>query len=580
MAKRTDFDTALPDRRTAPGTRPPQRSVQGGAPPPASAPAPAQPPAGPVSDQGVAPPPAAPPTTAPAPAPAPPQQPAPPPTPAPTPGTKGAVDAAHDQYQRDRADVKNLVKEYTDAAGRKIQHAWLDEDGNLASESGKPPVRPIRRQLNPETGQWEIIEGSDQDFARVWPLMDKATALVDNAPKTLEEFLSRNPQYGKIRNVGELADDLRGLREQWASGNLSEEVYREAAALLGWDNPEDMRAFEEQIRNEYVNRNRDSSGGVLNPQTPDEIAEREARDALHANTMRQMQMQTERDIDAIYGETGSTMRAIQVADHYRNQVSNANLKYGMQLASEDFIRKQYEIEQKERSYQLISAQGLAAKGMAQQQIFQDRALQVQTFAMEIQTTIAHNQQLGALFQQDIAATNAFVNMYLNIASAEAGLDDALHRRAQEEYQQNLAPYLVKLQTGLELSRQSLQNLGTQTQAYMQQQQIDYQREQERKRREQQSAAGILGFLGAIVGGVAGFFIGGPAGAMTGAGIGMTAFGGLAGGSAGTGGLGAGMIGMGMNLGDDIGWKAPGGASTPVPVGGGTIGPYGPLTRGG
>lgn len=384
-------------------------------------------------------------------------------------------------------------------AGERLEGAANRQYRNVPYETADGYKR-FKRQYSDDGGvTWHDDPTGEGQFGRVYDALDAAKGLVDAAPRNMAQWYERrHPEYGDWQDIGELADMAGQLQQRWERGGLGEQAFQEAAVMLGFEDAGELREFMAAERARLPEGLSDAEGLT--------DAERDLRQARHANAMRMLQAQMERDIDAIYGESGSSMRAFQAADGYRRQIVDANARHELGLAQEDFMRRQADFDAKLGRYQLLSAQDLGAKQMAVQMIMQDRASQMQAFALQVNTAVAQNQQLLALSAHDQAMLESSVSMYNAISDRELGLDLAMSNEMDKAYERHVKPHMIVFEARMQEARLALDAYQTSISARMQQKQIDA---QERIAREAAASAerqSFFGFLGTLIGVGAGIAI--------------------------------------------------------------------------
>ena len=331
---------------------------------------------------------------------------------------RASVDGAKAQFDA-------AVAEFAKASGRAYEVRWSTaEDG-----FDYPTV-----WYQDVGGTW--TQDKSMNFKRAFEALDSVYKRVQNSPQDFQEWLNRNPDYGSYRDIGALSEKAAKLQEQWEQGSLGEEAFHEAARILGFESARDMQEF---LREERTNLPANVSGAEGLSGT-----ERELMDRAHWSAMSEMREQMERDIDAISGETGSTMRAFQAADGYRRQVTDANLRYQLGVAQTDFMRRQANFDASLQRYSLMVSQGLMAQEQAVLSIVQDRASQLQAFAMEIGSAQAGNAQLMALSAHDQQMLDNYVSQMTNVINMDLGMQVAVREGMDDAYNRHVKPYMDRV----------------------------------------------------------------------------------------------------------------------------------------
>ena len=331
---------------------------------------------------------------------------------------RASVDGAKAQFDA-------AVAEFAKASGRVYEVRW-----NTAEDGFDYPTV----WYQDVGGTW--TQDKSMNFKRAFEALDSVYKRVQNSPQDFQEWLNRNPDYGSYRDIGALSEKAAKLQEQWEQDSMGEESFHEAARILGFDSARDMQQF---LQDERANlpKNVDESKGLGE-------AERTVMDRAHWTAMSEMREQMERDIDAIAGETGSTMRAFQAADGYRRQVTSANLNYRMSVFSMDFMRRQANFDSAAQRYELMVSQGIMAQEQATLAIVQDRASQLQAFAMEIGAAQAGNAQLMAVSAHDQQMLDNYVSQMTNIINMDLGMQVAVREGMDDAYNRHVKPYMDRV----------------------------------------------------------------------------------------------------------------------------------------
>lgn len=406
-------------------------------------------------------------------------------------GSEEHARAAGGDFQRDRDAADEARRDLERRANREYRRVpYRDERGNLR----------YRREYSDDGGAtWVTDPSGEGEFERVYQSLDAGRALLAGAPKNFAEWYARrDPAFGDWQDLGQLSDMVGEITRGWEQGGLGEEAYQEAARMLGFVDAQEMRDFQRSEREQLPRGLADAQG----------LSEEELdlRRSQHANSMRMLQEQADRDIDAIYGESGSSMRAFQAADSYRRQIVDANARHQYGLIMEDTMRREADFDAKLGRYQLLSAQGLAGQQAAVQMIMQDRASQLQGFALQINTAAAQNQQLQALSAHDQAMVESMVSQYNAISDRELGLDLAISHSMDKAYERHVRPAMISFEARMQQAAMSLTAYQSSMSARMQQLQIESQERIAREQAAAQRSQGLFGFIGQLLGVGAGILI--------------------------------------------------------------------------
>ena len=157
-----------------------------------------------------------------------------------------------------------------------------------------------------------------------------------------------------------------------------------------------------------------------------------------------MAAQAQRDVDAMLGETGSTMRAFQMADEVRRQIVDAQVSFQLQTAQEDFMRKEAEYNALRDRMILQVQQGLIGQQEYMNQLNQARAVQIQGYAVQIDGILANNQQLVQVYSADLEALRTHAQITYDAVNLEMGLEQATMDATAQAFEQYLSPLYAQL----------------------------------------------------------------------------------------------------------------------------------------
>lgn len=411
----------------------------------------------------------------------------------------------------------NLLDEIKGRSGRKYRRKRGPDGGLLTDASGRPIIAV---EYSDDDGVTWVDAGSNFG-QRASDTLHDAGEIIRNVPNFQKWYQNRDPEFGDWQNLGELADRVEGVMNGW--GSLTERAREEAARMLGFDGFDadgrpmvdrdgepigadgEMAWFQGQVRDEMPTGVRgafgyDEEGNIRSGFTEEE---REAFDAQHMNQVRMLQEQSRRDIDAIYGESGSSMRALQVADGYRRQIQSAHLQHNTMMMVQDWARRESEFDAKMQRAALLEAQGIRGIEVASNMIVQDRAIQMQALSLQMSAAMAQNQQLQALHQGDVALAEMMANQLMALADRELGLDLAIQTNMDQLWERNVRPAMLQYESWFKRAQLGLQSLGMATDARMNQLAIESNERIAAEQAAAQREAGIFGFLGSLFGAVAG-----------------------------------------------------------------------------
>ena len=360
-----------------------------------------------------------------------------------------------------KAAFDNSIAEFSRATQREYRVRWM-----TAEDGFEYPII----EYQDVGGTWQV-DGS-QNFRAAYEALDQAYDALRESPKTFQEWLNGNPNYGSFRDLNPLIEQAEELQRQWEGQTLDEAGFERAALSLGFGSARELQDWLRQARQD-VPDNVSAAEGLSGE-------DRAVMDRQHRAATAEMYDQMERDIDAISGETGSTMRAFQAADGYRRQISNANLRYVVSVAQEDWVRKQTNFEARRSRYERMVEQGLMAQSQAATSIAEDRAIQMQALAIQIATAQAQNAQLMALSQHDQMMLNNYVGQLLNVANMDMGMGVAVREEMDKAFERHVRPYALRMESYLQGLVQSLEIYEVETHRQLEEKRMHHAQQQHRE----------------------------------------------------------------------------------------------------
>lgn len=164
------------------------------------------------------------------------------------------------------------------------------------------------------------------------------------------------------------------------------------------------------------------------------------RQQLHSQT-EMMMAQMERAIDAVAGETGSSMRAFAAADDARRQISDHRINYQMGVMQADVQRRQLHFQTEQQQMQMMVEQGAVTTQQYVSWVHTDRALTMQSWASQMEQTLAG-------FQQDRAAVNEYIANMETVINMDLGLRTAIDRGMDKAYERHMRPAMANIEAAM------------------------------------------------------------------------------------------------------------------------------------
>lgn len=315
-----------------------------------------------------------------------------------------------------------------------------------------------------EGGQYEI-----GDLATMYAGVPVVSGYYTTEEKTPESFVAEKSLYGTASQLRELRETDIPMFEEWLATNYPDaafqpdltqtEEYQGVADLVGQllapgATEEDLLAAEsqaalqqgfanvEEYRASKVEQRTQLEQGVMGQQgvygtTFEDVSRRahgvEVQNLIAAN----LQM-----VEAL--GTKSSAAAYTKMAEVSNQIANTNAQYELKLAEQDLLMRQIEYEAMSNRLAQMQAQGLAVQEQYLTQLTNNRMGALQAYAQNLTAIIATNEAYFQMYGQDLEAIQIHANTVYQSIMAEIGVDQAAMERANEAYEQYMAPYLDEL----------------------------------------------------------------------------------------------------------------------------------------
>ena len=190
---------------------------------------------------------------------------------------------------------------------------------------------------------------------------------------------------------------------------------------------------------------------------------------LHSSTQL-MLAQSDRAIDAISGETGSTSRAFAAADQARQQVGDYRIKQNLGMMQSDLQRKQTNFAAEQANLQQMVEQGAITTAQYVDWVHTDRAMTMAEWAGQLSQTLSVHQrhmdvqqqnfdqefavkqlnvgiqQQG--FEQDRAVLNDYIQNNMSVINADLGMRTAVDAGMDQAYERTMRPYMANIETAM------------------------------------------------------------------------------------------------------------------------------------
>ena len=337
-----------------------------------------------------------------------------------------------------------------------------------------PDGRPVREYFDETTGEWVRDEGAAQ-YDRSYDLLDDSRERLENAPENMREWYDQQEgRWGKWHNFDDLLKAGGRLENAWKEGSLSDAAKKQAVSMLGFKTSDDFDAWMQRQLNADLRTT--ESGTTSDVTTTGGISEdeRRLRNREFATSQQVMFDEQERAVANVYGESGSTMRAMAASDYYQRQIQNAYWRHRTAMADEDRVRREINIQQSKERTLGMAQLGLQAQAQAAATITQERAHQMQAWALQLSAGAAQNQQLMAISAHDQTMLNNYIAQNLAIMNGELGVAQAQEMSMDKAWERHVRPHLMKLDHQLRVLGMSIQRESTGIGAMMQQRALDQQ----------------------------------------------------------------------------------------------------------
>lgn len=343
------------------------------------------------------------------------------------------------------ADFQEDFDEFQEDIGGQV-----DTITDITGEISERAQREYRRQfVQGEDGvSYPIIEYTDDggqtwtqdesfDFQRPYEALEQLYA-ASGSVQSFEEWLAAHPDLGQfldpsqaIGEVGNLLTDIGDTTDEFAGAADF------AAQNLGFESGAELQASIQGMLAELE--------GGIGGQEGFSAEERGLNERFINNLVSGMAVQAQRDVDAMLGETGSTMRAFQTADATRRQIVDVQVQYQLGVAQADFMRKEPEFTALNDRYKLMVEQRLVSQAEYLTQVNQARAVQLQGYAIQIDAILKNNQQLTQVYSADLEALRTHAQITYDAVNLEMGLTQETMQATADAFDQYLSPLYAQLE---------------------------------------------------------------------------------------------------------------------------------------
>ena len=263
--------------------------------------------------------------------------------------------------------------------------------------------------------------------------MEDVETFAEWLESTEQEHLLQDPTKG-IASITKLAGQLADT-DATAKG-----VAEQTAISLGFTDAAEMNAALSGMLTEVM-AGSDAQAGLS-------AQELQLRQNLQDRSIYKLNEVTARDLDAILGETGSSIRALQQLDHYRQQMVDSDARYQNEIVNADFARRETNYnELKDRLGMLWEERRLTTDSY-RDGIREDRVAAITGYANGVLGMIEQNDQLLNQYSKDLTSIQMQANIANTLINAELGLDEYTASAVAEAYNEHLKPGMEAWQISL------------------------------------------------------------------------------------------------------------------------------------
>ena len=291
--------------------------------------------------------------------------------------------------------------------------------------NGEPQYEPVERVVysHPQYRASPILKEIERpDFGEYGPASD---------PTDDEEY--RGP-------LGGLYDAIQRMQ----AGPDTASAFSHAATLMGFEDNDDGTA-EEQYRS-WIEEGRNTA---LEDMTGLEDEERDRMERLMYSGYTGDRDTANRQVENMYSQTGSYMRALQMSDESARGIRDKRLQGEVMMMNQDFERKLMQFEAKKDQFF-----PLFQEGQASAQDFLANASRMMELEVVSYTQAVKMMQME--YQNEVDALQSSIDNITKAAVLSIGFDEHAYNTWQAEYATNVQPILDQFQTWL--SEQQL-NIG-------------------------------------------------------------------------------------------------------------------------
>jgi hypothetical protein len=339
-------------------------------------------------------------------------------------------DAFHTDIDKKITDITTIADEYT---RRQYRTGWKDD-----------PVTSVRYPIveysEDDGDTWIQDESVDmtRQYEKLQELYEQA-----NTVQSFDAWLNENPQLGELLDpapafagIENVIQDIGDSSDEWA------EASDFAAQNFGFADAAEMQSVFAAMDAEIAR----GIGG----QTGFTDAERWESERYINNLVSGLADQASRDVDAILGETGSTIRAFQMADETRRQIVDVQVQYQIGRMQDDWARKKAEHEALADRKETMVQQELLSQAEYMNHTRQQAAVMLKGYATQLDAVMMNNQQLTEMYSADLEAVRIHAQIVYDAVNLEMGLNQAAMDASAEAFEQYLSPLYNELEAEIKL----------------------------------------------------------------------------------------------------------------------------------
>lgn len=374
-------------------------------------------------------------------------------------------DWTEEQFEALTPELKNLYQISDDLTYEDWNRSRMSDEDLLAEAQEDYLATDVMKPVYDDTGRiigWnatgDINDPLEKDYSSLWDQLDEAKETdipglddwmteqgYDFYDPMAREASTYDPDTGE-EIFGDFTNktmqDVQALIDQLTSGPTAMELsdaQAYAAQLMGID-PADYQSI---------------VGGLLERGTADPYSldvmsqeERDLRERINRNELRQMEERAGRFIDNIMASTGSASRSYAAADQAIQKINNQQLAMQLEISNEEIRRQERAQETSFDQWERMVAAGTMSQGEYLRLLNESKSMAFEGYALQVNTMMLKNQQYLQEYTADLNAIGMSIDSIYAAINMEIGIDEKAMRDIERQYQMELAPIIAQMDIAL------------------------------------------------------------------------------------------------------------------------------------